>query len=105
MVRLTVAPLRYGAGVKGKVLDSFAAGVPCVMSEVAAEGLALPPALAAPVGRDAAELAALICRLHASREDHDAAAAGLALVRRDCAAEALRTAIDGRRQVGSAASG
>ena len=30
-VRLTVAPLRYGAGVKGKVLDSFAAGVPCVM--------------------------------------------------------------------------
>jgi hypothetical protein len=31
-VRLTVAPLRYGAGVKGKVLDSLAAGVPCVMS-------------------------------------------------------------------------
>ena len=31
-VRLTVAPLRYGAGVKGKVLESFAAGVPCVMS-------------------------------------------------------------------------
>jgi glycosyltransferase involved in cell wall biosynthesis len=103
-VRLTVAPLRYGAGVKGKVLDSFAAGVPCVMSETAAEGLALPPALAALVGRDPAELAALICRLHATREDHDmAAAAGIELVRRDCGAdavtEALRTAIEGRRQV------
>jgi hypothetical protein len=38
-IRLTVVPLRYGAGVEGKVLDSFAAGVPCVMSSVAAEGL------------------------------------------------------------------
>ena len=49
-VRLTVAPLRFGAGVKGKVLDSFAAGVPCVMSEVAAEGLVLSPVLRALVG-------------------------------------------------------
>jgi GT2 family glycosyltransferase/glycosyltransferase involved in cell wall biosynthesis len=41
-IRLTVAPLRYGAGLKGKVLDSLAAGVPCVMTSVAAEGLNLP---------------------------------------------------------------
>ncbi len=41
-VRLTIAPLRYGAGLKGKVLDSLAAGVPCVMTPVAAEGLNLP---------------------------------------------------------------
>jgi O-antigen biosynthesis protein len=40
-VRLTVAPLRYGAGIKGKVLTSLSAGVPCVMSPVAREGLAL----------------------------------------------------------------
>lgn len=26
--RLTIAPLRYGAGLKGKVLDSLAAGLP-----------------------------------------------------------------------------
>src|SRR5262249_12332773 len=38
-VRLSVAPLRFGAGVKGKVLESFAAGLPCVMSPVAAEGI------------------------------------------------------------------
>ncbi|MHB2166870.1 glycosyltransferase [Alsobacter sp. R-9] len=37
--RLTVAPLRFGAGVKGKVLDSWALGIPCVMSSMAAEGL------------------------------------------------------------------
>jgi O-antigen biosynthesis protein len=37
-----LAPLRFGAGVKGKVLLSLAHGVPCVMSAIAAEGLDLP---------------------------------------------------------------
>lgn len=41
-VRVMVAPLRFGAGVKGKVLLSFAEGLPCVMTAIAAEGLALP---------------------------------------------------------------
>lgn len=44
--RLMVAPLRFGAGVKGKVLLSLAEGLPCIMSPVAAEGIPLPPALA-----------------------------------------------------------
>jgi GT2 family glycosyltransferase len=35
---MTVAPLRYGAGVKGKTLSSMSHGVPCVMSSVACEG-------------------------------------------------------------------
>jgi glycosyltransferase involved in cell wall biosynthesis len=38
-VRLTVAPLRFGAGLKGKVLESLASGVPCLMTPNAAEGL------------------------------------------------------------------
>ena len=38
-VRITVAPLRFGAGVKGKVLLSLAHGVPCVTTLVAAEGI------------------------------------------------------------------
>lgn len=42
-LRLTVAPLRYGAGAKGKVASSLAAGVPCVATTVAAEGMALRP--------------------------------------------------------------
>ena len=45
-VRLTVAPLRYGAGLKGKVIESLAAGVPCVCTSIAAEGFALPELLA-----------------------------------------------------------
>ena len=38
--RLTVAPLRFGAGLKGKVALSMAHGVPCVGTSVAYEGFA-----------------------------------------------------------------
>jgi len=98
-VRLTVAPLRFGAGVKGKVLDSLAAGVPCVMSRIAAEGLELPPVLQALVADTAGELAALICRLHEDKAFHDAvAAAGMAFVERhhgrDVVRDALASAIE-----------
>jgi GT2 family glycosyltransferase/glycosyltransferase involved in cell wall biosynthesis len=37
--RLSVAPLRYGAGVKGKVNQSMAHGLPCVATPVAVEGM------------------------------------------------------------------
>lgn len=40
-IRLTVAPLRYGAGAKGKVVSSLLNGVPCVATAVAAEGMGL----------------------------------------------------------------
>ena len=63
-VRLTVAPLPYGAGLKGKVLASLAAGVPCVCSPIAAEGLDLPPRLQGLVAQDATAAAQLIRRLH-----------------------------------------
>jgi len=42
-VRLTVAPLRYGAGVKGKIGSSLANGVPCVATPLAVEGMKLVP--------------------------------------------------------------
>jgi glycosyltransferase involved in cell wall biosynthesis len=40
-VRLSVAPLRFGAGVKGKINQSMALGVPVVATSVAAEGMEL----------------------------------------------------------------
>ena len=40
-LRMTVAPLRFGAGAKGKVISSLAAGVPCVLTSIAAEGMGL----------------------------------------------------------------
>jgi GT2 family glycosyltransferase/glycosyltransferase involved in cell wall biosynthesis len=39
--RLSVAPLRYGAGVKGKITQSLAWGVPVVTTPVGAEGMEL----------------------------------------------------------------
>lgn len=39
--RLSVAPVRYGAGVKGKVTQSLAWGLPAVATPVAAEGMQL----------------------------------------------------------------
>ena len=40
-IRLTIAPLRFGAGAKGKVVSSLCHGVPAVVSPVAAEGMGL----------------------------------------------------------------
>ena len=37
--RVNVAPLRFGAGVKGKIMEGFRFGVPCVTTKVGSEGL------------------------------------------------------------------
>lgn len=34
-----LAPLRFGAGLKGKIIDAMQNGTPCVMSSIAAEGM------------------------------------------------------------------
>jgi GT2 family glycosyltransferase/glycosyltransferase involved in cell wall biosynthesis len=99
-LRCTVVPLRYGAGIKGKVLESFAHGLPCVMSEVAAEGLELPDDLVWLVARSPAEFAEKVARVHGDEGFNRALAeSGLAYVeRRHSAAavtEALRAAVVG----------
>jgi glycosyltransferase involved in cell wall biosynthesis len=93
-VRLTVAPLRFGAGIKGKVLDSFAAGVPCVMTPIAAEGLPLTPALRGLVSENPDQLANLIWRAHKDAEfSSKATAAGLDLITREFSTEQVRSAL------------
>lgn len=39
--RLTIAPLRFGAGIKGKIIESWAAGTPCISTCIGAEGMEL----------------------------------------------------------------
>jgi hypothetical protein len=93
-VRVSVAPLRFGAGVKGKVLDSIAAGVPCVMSPVAAEAMSLPRTLRRYVRADPAGLAAGVLRLHADAAEAAALSqAGLAWVARRHAARVVDRAL------------
>lgn len=62
--RLTVAPLRFGAGIKGKVAMSLAAGVPCVATPIASEGMGLIHGETILIGKSAEEVAAAIVRLH-----------------------------------------
>ena len=64
-LRLTVAPLRVGAGAKGKVASSLCAGLPCVVSPVAAEGMGLEDGKQILIGRTAADMAAKILQLYA----------------------------------------
>ena len=77
-VRVSAAPLRFGAGIKGKVLESLAVGIPCVCAPLAAEGIALPESLLA---ADPEAMAERLWRLHETEaENAAAAAAGLALI-------------------------
>ena len=55
--RVFVAPLRAGAGIKGKVLDAMAYGVPSVLSPVAIEATGLSHGVDALVARTPAEWA------------------------------------------------
>jgi glycosyltransferase involved in cell wall biosynthesis len=39
--RVSVAPLRFGAGMKGKIVTSLSYGVPCVTTTIGSEGMGL----------------------------------------------------------------
>jgi glycosyltransferase involved in cell wall biosynthesis/SAM-dependent methyltransferase len=62
--RVTVAPLRYGAGYKGKVAMSMAHGVPGVLTAVAAEGMRLTHEHQVLIANGPAAFAAEVTRLY-----------------------------------------
>ncbi|AXT19699.1 glycosyltransferase [Flavobacteriaceae bacterium AU392] len=37
--KVCLAPLRFGAGLKGKLIDAMQSGTPCIMTSIAAEGM------------------------------------------------------------------
>ncbi len=58
-----LAPMRTGVGLKNKVLETWASARPCVLTPLAANGLALPPGHDRLVAADAAGLAAAAAAL------------------------------------------
>ena len=62
--RISVAPLRYGAGVKGKVNQALAHGLPVVATTCAVEGMFLLDGRDVLVADDADAFAAAVLRLH-----------------------------------------
>jgi hypothetical protein len=62
--RIFVAPLLTGAGIKGKVLESIAYGVPTILSPIAAEGTGLSNGLTTLIAHSPAEWVAAIVKLY-----------------------------------------
>jgi glycosyltransferase involved in cell wall biosynthesis len=62
--RVSIAPLRYGAGVKGKVNLAMSYGVPVVATPAAVEGMHLVPGEDVMVADDAEQFAAAIERAY-----------------------------------------
>jgi O-antigen biosynthesis protein len=93
--RLLVAPLRYGAGLKGKVTQCLAMGLPVVTTSIGAEGLLgvegdgiEPGAQCLLIGDSAAELASATVRL--CRDDalwRDLSRAGQRSIAERCSTE------------------
>lgn len=67
--RITVAPLRFGAGAKGKVAGSLAQGIPVVCTPIAAEGMQLEAGTNVLVGSTPAELAEHVLALLSSDDE------------------------------------
>ncbi len=62
--RVAVAPLRYGAGLKGKVTQALAAGLPVVTTPCGAEGLPAADGEHLLIARDERAFAEAVVRLH-----------------------------------------
>jgi GT2 family glycosyltransferase len=65
--RVFIAPLRSGAGLKGKVVGALAFGVPCVLSPIAAEGTGIRDGQEALIADTAAQWVESIARLYEDR--------------------------------------
>jgi Glycosyltransferase WbsX/Glycosyl transferases group 1 len=87
--RLTVAPLRFGAGIKGKIITSLAHGVPVVASPLAVEGMGCEHGVHLLVADTIAEWTEFVERAY-TNEDLWAYLSdkGLALMREDYSLEA-----------------
>lgn len=94
--RLAVAPLRYGAGVKGKVNQSMSYGQPVVATPTAVEGMYARPGEDALVADDAAQFADAVVRAYGDRELWEKLSRnGLANVERHFSFGAARKALEG----------
>lgn len=93
-IHLTVAPLRFGAGIKGKVIESMAQQRPCVMSPIAAEGLSLDKTLSNLVGPDDHQVAMILKLLSDPKFNFLASKAGFKLIDTEFSQQAVTAAID-----------
>lgn len=65
--RVVVAPLRYGAGMKGKIGESLSRGVPTVTTPDGVDGLGVEAGRDVLIGDDAEEIADLVASIYTDR--------------------------------------
>jgi len=63
-IRVMVAPLRYGSGVKGKIVTGFQYGIPCVSTSIGTEGMGLTPEVDVLQAEDPVSFARAVVRLY-----------------------------------------
>ncbi len=66
--RVSVSPLRFGSGVKGKIIESLVAGVPVVTTSIGNDGIGLTSGTEALIADDPREIAAQVIRVF--RDEH-----------------------------------
>ena len=90
-VRASLAPLRYGAGAKGKVAASLALGTPCVSTSIGAEGMGLTPGVDVLVADDPEGFARhILAMLDDENRWNELRQAGLDFARRETSREVVR---------------
>ncbi|WP_043319933.1 glycosyltransferase family 4 protein [Microbulbifer sp. HZ11] len=67
--RLNLAPLRFGAGQKGKILDGWLSGTPTITTPVGAESMAPPDAWGYTLTADPAQLADITARVYRNQSE------------------------------------
>lgn len=93
--RLAIAPLRYGAGVKGKVNMSMSHGQPVVATPPAVEGMYVDHGVEVMVGGNAREFADHIVQVYSNAELwYSLSDAGLENVKKHFSFEAAAKALD-----------
>jgi glycosyltransferase involved in cell wall biosynthesis len=88
--RVAVAPLRYGAGVKGKVVEAMRFGLPIVTTSVGAQGLAAAGDAIVVADEPLLFAEAVVDLLHDDERWRKISAAELAFAREKFSVEAMR---------------
>lgn len=68
---VSIAPLRFGSGIKGKVSEAMANGLPVVVTKVAAEGMDLQDGVTALIADSAEDFAEAVTRLLTDQVLHE----------------------------------
>jgi GT2 family glycosyltransferase len=93
--RISLSPLRYGAGVKGKTVDALRSGIPVVSTPIGAEGISVTHGSSILIAETPDEFANCILQLLA---DNDLCAklsrAGMEVAQRQFSRAATRNALD-----------